>query len=274
RDCWWGKCTFCSWPTILYPEFRARNPNNVLDEIETLVEKYKIREIMDDSGTFPIGAWLKEFCQGMISRGLNKKVTLDCNMRFGAVDYEGYKLMQKAGFRFLLFGIESANQSTLDRIKKNLKVETITSNCREARRAGLYPHITIMFGYPWEAYEDAQNTLKLGKFLLKKDHAYTMQSTVVVPYPGTPLFEECKNNDLLYSMDWEYYDMKNPVMKLKFAPEKLMRLVQSLYSVSYSPEFIARKILSIRGLDDVKYFGRAFMKVAGHIFDFSKGKTK
>ncbi len=263
----------CSWPQ-LYPEFRNRKPDNVLDEIEMLVDHYHVREIMDDSGTFPTGIWLKDFCDGMIKRGLHKKVTLDCNMRFGALSFEEYKLMQKAGFRFLLFGIESANQTTLDRIKKNLKVETITPSCKDARRAGLYPHITIMFGYPWETFEEANNTLKLGKFLLKKDYAYTMQSTVVIPYPGTPLFEECRDNDLLYSTDWEYYDMKNPVMITGFSKEKLMQLVQSLYSVSYSPEFMLRKILSIRGLDDIKYFGRAFLKVAGHILDFNKKKSK
>ncbi|MFH2138260.1 MAG: radical SAM protein [Candidatus Omnitrophota bacterium] len=269
RDCWWGKCTFCSWPT-LYPEFRQRKVSNVLDEIEILVKHYGVKEIMDDSGSFPIGDWLNEFCRGMISRGLNKKVTLDCNMRFGALSLDEYKLMRKAGFRFLLFGIESANQKTLDKIKKNLKVETITESCHNARKAGLYPHITIMFGYPWETYEEAQNTLELGKSLLKKDYAYTMQSTVVVPYPGTPLYDECKAKNLLYTTDWTDYDMKKPVMKIGFSREKLMELVQSLYSVSFSPEFIMRKIFSIREFDDIKYFSRAFKKVWGHIFDFSK----
>jgi len=269
RDCWWGKCTFCSWPQ-LYPNFRVRKVSNVLDEIEYLVKNYKVREIMDDTGTFPTGRWLNDFCQGMIERGLNKKVNLDCNMRFGALSRDQYKLMRKAGFRFLLFGIESANQETLDRIKKNVRVETIIESCRSARRAGLYPHITIMFGYPWESYEDAKKTLDLGRWLLKKDYAYTMQATIVIPYPGTPLFKECKNKDLLTSYDWSYYDMKNPVMKLDFNPDQLLKLVQGMYSVSFNPEFILRKLLSIREIDDLKYFGRAFLKVMGHILDFKK----
>ncbi|MFH1504780.1 MAG: radical SAM protein [Candidatus Omnitrophota bacterium] len=269
RDCWWNKCEFCSWPQ-LYPQFRTRSPENVLDEIEQLVNKYKIREIMDDSGTLPVGEWLKDFCRGMIERGLNKKVNLDCNMRFGAVNFEGYKLMKKAGFRFLLFGLESANQKTLDRINKGVQIETIIQSCKEARQAGLYPHITLMFGYPWESYEDAEKTLELGKWLLKKDYAYTMQATVVIPYPGTPLFEKCKNNDLLYTLNWADYDMKNPIMKLSFEPKELMKLVQNMYSVSFSPEFIFRKILSIRGVDDIRYFGRGFLKVLGHILDFEK----
>ena len=269
RDCWWSRCSFCSWPQ-LYPKFRARKVENVLDEIAHIVDNYPIREIMDDSGTFPTGDWLIEFCNGMVERGLNKRVNLDCNMRFGAVDYEGYELMRKAGFRFLLFGLESANQETLDRINKNLRVETIIQSCKDARRAGLYPHITIMFGYPWENYEDARKTLELGKWLLRKDYAYTMQATIVIPYPGTPLFRECKEKDLLYTLDWPYYDMKNPVMKLQFSSDKLLKLVRGMYSVSFSPEFIVRKALSIKDFDDIKYFWRAFLKVMGHILDFRK----
>ena len=271
RDCWWGKCTFCSWPQ-LYPNFRLRKAENVLDEIEHLVNNYPIKEIMDDTGTFPVGRWLEEFCKGMIARKLNKRINLDCNMRFGAVDFQGYKLMRKAGFRFLLFGIESANQNTLDRIEKNLKIDEIIQSCKDARRAGLYPHITIMFGYPWESYQDAKKTLDLGRWLLKKDYAYTMQATVVIPYPGTPLFKECKDKDLLASYDWSYYDMKNPVMKLNFSSEELLKLVQGMYSVSFNPEFILRKIISIREIDDIKYFGRAFLKVIGHLIDFKKRK--
>ena len=272
RDCWHrkeGGCKFCSWVT-LYPAWRTRKVENVLDEIEYLVNNYPIKEIMDDTGTFPAGEWLREFCRGMIKRGLNKRVNLDCNMRFGAVECQDYKLMQEAGFRFLLFGLESANQKTLDRINKNLKVETVIESCKDARRAGLYPHITIMFGYPWESFEDAKRTLKLGKWLLKKDYAYTMQATIVIPYPGTPLFEECRDKNLLSTLDWSLYDMKLPVMKLSFPPEELLKLVQRMYRVSFDPEFILKKILSIKDAADVKYFSRAFLKVVGHILDFKK----
>jgi radical SAM superfamily enzyme YgiQ (UPF0313 family) len=255
---------------MIYPEFRVRKPEDLLDEIGLLIEKYKIKEIMDDTGTFPVGNWLIEFCQGMIKRGYNKKVSLDCNMRFGVLSYEDYRLMKKAGFRLLLFGLESANQNTLDRIKKNLKIEEIVESCKLARRAGLYPHITIMFGYPWETYDDALRTLKLGKYLLRKGYAYTMQATIVISYPGTPLFEECKNKNLLSTLDWSMYDMKEPVMKVPFEEEKLLNIIQDIYRVSYHPEFLWRKIISIRDMNDIKYFYRAGKKVFGHIFDFNK----
>ena len=268
RDCWWGKCTFCAWPQ-LYPEFRARSTGNVLNEIEHLIEKYNVCEIMDDTGTFPVGDWLHNFCNGMISRDFDKKISIDCNMRFGCLDREDFKLMKRAGFRLLLFGIESANQHTLNKLNKNVKIEEITEGCKLARSEGLYPHITIMFGYPWESYDDAVNTLNLGRWLLKKGYAHTVQATLVIPYPGTALFEECSRSSTLKTLDWDYYDMKDPVMKVPMDEIELKKLVQGIYSVAFNPEFIYNRIKSITDFDDVLYFARAGKKVFGHIKDFS-----
>jgi len=273
RDCWHREgdgCTFCAW-SLLYPKFRVRKVENVLDEVGQLIEKYKIREVMDDTGTFPAGDWLREFCKGMIERGYNKKIFLDCNMRFGALSYEDFALMKKANFRLLLFGLESANQKTLDRINKRVAVERIIQDCKLAAKARLYPHITIMFGYPWESYTEALNTLKLGRWLLQKGYAYTMQATVVISYPGTPLFAECKQKGWLKTLDWDDYDMKQPVMETSVPDEEIMELVQGMYKVSFQPEFMLRKLFSIRDIDDLRYSWRAAKKVIGHIFDFKKG---
>jgi radical SAM superfamily enzyme YgiQ (UPF0313 family) len=268
RDCWYHQCTFCSW-TTLFPSFNKRKPSNLLDEIGMLVEKYSVKEIMDDTGTFPVGDWLREFCEGMINRGYNKKISIDCNMRLGSsITKEDAVLMKKAGFRLILVGIESGNQATLDRIKKGETIDEMITNVKMLRKAGLYPHITIMFGYPWETGQDAERTLKMGKDLLIKNYAYTMQATIVIPYPGTPLFDECKENGWLNTNDWDMFDMRGPVMKSPIGGENLMKLVQGLYSVSFNPEFLARKLLSVRDLGDLMYFARAGKKVLGHIFDF------
>jgi len=252
----------------------VRNTENVLDEIGLLIEKYKIREIMDDTGCFPVGEWLKEFCLGFIKRGYNKKIYIDCNMRFGALPYEDLRLMKRANFRLLLFGLESANQSTLDRVNKNLKVERIIQDCKSATKAGLFPHVSMMFGYPWENYDDALKTVKLGRWLLKKGLAYTLQATVVIPYPGTVFYEECLRDGLLKTFDWDNYDMKQAVILSEIPESKIMELAQGMYKVIFSPEFMLRKILSLRGFDDLLYYLRAIKKVLGHIFDFKKDTAK
>ncbi|MGB9831673.1 MAG: B12-binding domain-containing radical SAM protein, partial [Fervidicoccus fontis] len=213
RDCWWrknGGCSFCAW-TTLYPTFRARKPELLINEIENLVEKYNIKEVFDDTGTFPVGEWLRKFANLMIERKLNEKIYFSCNMRFGVLNEKDYQLLKKAGFRMLLYGLESASQKTLDMINKGVTVERIIKEIQWASKAGLEPHITIMVGYPWETREDAWNTFKLAKYFFEKGWAKTLQVTVVIPYPGTKLFEQAKENGWLKTMEWEDYDMKKPV---------------------------------------------------------------
>ena len=257
----------CSWTTI-YPKFRTRTPESLLDEVEILVNKYHVKEIMDDTGCFPAGGWLEKFCKGMIERKLNKKVIIDCNMRVNALNKQQYELMAKAGFRFILYGLESANQETLDKINKNIKVEDIENGAKMAKGAGLEPHMTCMVGYPWEKLEDAERTIALTKKLFNKGYIDTLQATVVMPYPGTPLFKYCQENNLLKTSNWEEYDMRRPIMKSPISDQKLMELTQGLYKSFLTPKFIIRKIFSIRGTDDIKFLWRSGMKFIGHLLDF------
>ncbi|MDO9543280.1 MAG: cobalamin-dependent protein, partial [Kiritimatiellia bacterium] len=73
RDCWHGKCTFCSW-TTLFPGFRVRSVNNVLDEIGMLIDDFKVQEIFDDSGTLNTGKWLENLCAGLREMGYSRKI--------------------------------------------------------------------------------------------------------------------------------------------------------------------------------------------------------
>jgi len=274
RDCWWGRCKFCSW-TTLYPgkDFRKHSVKRMLDEIGILIEKYHIKEIMDDAGTFPVGKWLESFCEGMIERGYNKKIRFDCNMRLNALSQKEYNLMGKAGFRFILYGLESANQETLDRINKNLKVEQIEESVKRAKKAGLEPHITAMMGYPWETKKDAQKTVALAKCLFEKGYVDTLQATILIPYPGTPLFAECKKNKWLLTENWDDFDQRMPVMKSPLTDNDIKQLTQELYKSFMTPKFIFRKIAGVRNFNDIKFLLRAAGKVIGHLTDFSSKQS-
>ena len=270
RDCWWGKCAFCSW-TTLFPEdmCRTRSVEKALDEIGELI-KLGVKEIMEDSGTLPIGNWLKEFCEGMIARGYSEKIKISCNMRLNAIkDIEIWKLMKKSGFRMILFGLESANQNTLDRINKNLKVEEIESALKMCKSAGLEPHITVMVGYPWETKKEVEHTLSFVKKLFKKGYINSLQATLAIPYPGTPLYKYCQENDLLLTKDYDRFDQREPVMKTEMSAEELKKMIGKLYRSFITPKFLAEKITGIRGWKDIKYISRAGKKVLGHLTDFS-----
>ena len=273
RDCWYrrnGGCVFCSWP-VLYPSFRVRRPETLVDEIEMLVTKYGVREVFDDSGTFPVGEWLRKFCGLMIERKLNERIYFSCNMRFGALSSEEYRLMKRAGFRMLLFGLESASQRILDQINKGVTVGETIGSCRKAKQAGLDVHITIMFGYPQASREEELQTYSLARMLMENGYADTLQSTLLMPYPGSRLYQMALENEWLrYSPgEWEHWDMSEPVMKsLDMSPEEVKDLCDKTYKLFMSPKYALRRLASINSFEDLRFSFRGVRKVVGHIRDF------
>lgn len=277
RDCWWRKksdangqgCTFCSW-TSIFPNWRVGSPKRLVSEIGQLI-KLGVREVFDDTGTFPVGQWLNKFCEEIIAKGYSKKIRIGCNMRANALNQKEYDLMRKAGFRFLLYGLESANQNTLDRLNKGVKTEDMVSAARMATQAGLEPHVTCMVGYPWESYEEALNTVNRTKDLFDKGWINTLQATIVIPYPGTALFAQCQKNNWLKTTDWDEYDMRKPIMKTDIPDKKILALTQMIYTSFLTPKYLFRKILSLRSRDDINYYLiRGGKYILGHLKDFGK----
>ena len=83
-------------------------PNSLVEELIELQDQ-GFKEVFDDSATFPDGKWLMEFCIKKINSDV-RYLPFSCNMRIdGECDF---KIMKDAGFRMLLFGVESANQHT------------------------------------------------------------------------------------------------------------------------------------------------------------------
>ncbi len=278
KDCWWNRCTFCVWDHTINPmgTYRRFSPERLFAEVKHVVDNYGVREIFDDAGTLFVGPPLKKFCNLLIESGYNKKVVMGCNMRLNALTQEYYDLMGKANFRFILYGMESGNQETLDKLDKGLKVHQIEDGVRMAKKGGLEPHLTIMLGYPWETEEMAKNTIAIAKRCFQKGYVDTMQATIVIPYPGTPLYKQCIENDWLSVApdDYEKFDMRRPVMKVPFSEERLLELTQELYSSFFTPQYMIRKVLSVRNFDDVKFLFYSAWKLIGHLLDFDKNQTK
>ena len=231
--CWWGKCTFCVDTAKLEAGEKrgVRSVDHVLEEIDDLI-KYGYREVFDDSGTFPIGEWLEKFCYRMIVSGRNKKIVLGCNMKPISEKVVPFKLMKEAGFRFILVGVESANQKTIDKIRKGQESEKVVENMKSMNDAGLEVHLTSMFGYPWETHEDNMRTVNEIHYLLRKGYVKTAQASVFMP-PRT-------------------------------APEpnaEAQKYIQMVYDIYKDPRYWVRKILDIKRWADVTYL----LKRIGHV---------
>ena len=159
-------------------------------------------------------------------------------------------------------------------MKKGQRESDMWGSARMAKTAGLEPHATCMVGYPWETREDAARTINLTKTLFAKGWIDTLQATIVIPYPGTPLFRQCEENGWLKTKDWDRYDMREPVMKTPMADGEILEMTQGLYKSFLTPRFIVRKLLSVRGWDDVRFFWRAGRAVLGHLLDFGGKRSR
>ncbi|HOC97088.1 MAG TPA: B12-binding domain-containing radical SAM protein, partial [Candidatus Pacearchaeota archaeon] len=93
---------------------------------------------------------------------------------------------------------------------------------------------------------------------------------ILIPYPGTPLYQYCKENNLLNFNDYDRFDQREQVMKSELNTEQVKELTQDLYKSFISPQFLIHKITSIRSFNDVKFLFKSGLKVIGHLTDFKK----
>ena len=263
------KCSFCSWPAMLFKyKLRMRSVSKVLDEMELLIKKYNAEEIFFDDDTFTCNKkWVMDFCESIEKRKIN--VLWSCNGRVDNTDKEMLEAMKKSGCRLIKYGIESANQSTLDRIKKCYTIEQVIESFRLSKEIGILRHGTVMVGYPWESKKDIEKTINFVKSL----DVDTVQFSIPIVYPGTELFKEAKeNNWLAFGEEWEKYDMSKPSLKHpELKPEEIVELCQKAWKkVYFQPKFMIRKALGLKNMDQVKWTYKGAKTVLSDIWAIGK----
>lgn len=152
-------------------------------------------------------------------------------------------------------------------------MEDIKRGCRIAKEAGLEVHLTVMVGYPWETRTDAERTMQLAHMLMREGLADMLQSTVTIPYPGTPLFREAAEHGWLRFArdDYEKFDMSQPIfITPDMTPEEVMEMCNSIYRAFLTPRYVLRYLLSIRSFADMKFIAKGAKAVVGHLLDFTR----
>ena len=181
-------CVFCSSRCTWGRLWVGRSPENVVDEIETLVEDYGIREIdfLDDSISVSRKR-LQEICELMISRKIDVKWVTPNGIAIWSLDEEILRLMKKAGCYRLTFGIESGNQDTLRFIRKRYTYEHARGIIKYSNKIGLWTVGTMILGFPYETREQMEDTIEFAIYS-GVDLAVFFCAT---PFPGTDLYDIC-----------------------------------------------------------------------------------
>ncbi len=247
------KCTYCLWPnTWQNHEIRYRSVQNVVAEIKWLKEKYGMKEILFDEDTFNVHKWrVIDLCKAMVDN--NATIKFSCSCRVNPIDEEMLYWMKKAGCRLIFYGAESANQSTLNKVKKGITVEQIRHAFKLTKKVGIAVHGNFMLGFPWETEEDTERTIQLA---LETDPD-TVQFSLVFPHPGTEMYEEAQKEGWFYdgiAENFDAFDMvKGPVMKAATPKHVLDNAISKAHArFFFRPSYMMKQALKVRSTEDLK----------------------
>jgi len=264
-----GKCVFCSIHSVWGHKWRGRSAKNVVDEIEYLVNKYKIREFSFSDDNFSLDKNRTiEICDEINKRKLDIKWCTPNGVALWTLDKEIIKKMRDSGCYRLTFGIESGNYETQKFIGKTIKLEHAKSLIQYANRIGLWTISTFIIGFPLENKKSIEDTIK---YAIECDTDLAL-FYILGPFPGTPVYEIARKENLLKGkQNWGYllggggYDTKIFTAKelREWQSKASSKFLKHTLQNFLNPLRIARKI---RSIEDLKYT----YKIGKKIIKFKK----
>lgn len=188
RGCY-GHCAFCASPFFYKNKVRFRSPENVVEEIELLINKYGVKEIhfLDDNPIVNYDYAYKLY-NLMIERKIKAPWHCVNGIRADSLNMDLAKLMKKAGCYQVAIGIESANNQILKNIGKNETIEQINESINILKKAKITARGNFIFGLPGETKETIKETINFAvKSKLDKAAFYVLDVV-----PGSPLYRSGK----------------------------------------------------------------------------------
>jgi len=181
------KCGFCSkygWNEV----YRWHSPEYILNEIEFLLEKYKIDSfaIVDDIFTLN-KARIKKL--NRLFKENNVKIEFEANSRVDTIDYGTLKLLKQMGLKNIFFGVESGDPLMLKRMNKLIDLKKLLKIIQKCKKLNIYVSCCFILGYLNETPRSLKNTLKL----IKKINVPNPLIHYFIPFPGSKAYIELLN---------------------------------------------------------------------------------
>lgn len=257
-------CLFCT----SSGNARVRSISNIMEEIELLVGKYGIRDVLfyDENLVGPSGRnadseRMDEFCSRLIEGGYD--LSWSGNARPDHIEQMSDRLlrkMKKAGCWKILFGLESGVQKNLDAIHKEFTIEQSRAAVRRTAKAGIRPFCNFIFGIPGETYEEGLKTIE---FACNLKGAEFVKFLTFTPFPGSVTY---RNLDKYGTIVSPFSEMT--INNLTFVPHSMTReQVLALYQAGIRtfyrrPRYILQRLLHLRSFEDLKQNVRGFRAFA------------
>lgn len=189
-----GRCVYCTVKAVWGRTWRGRSPQNVVDEIEELIEKYGAKEIafLDDSASVDKKRW-NGICDEIIKRKIDIEWTTPNGIAHWTLDKPTLKKMKKAGCYRVTFGIESGNVKTRKFLGKPYPLQQAKELIQYANKIGMWTICTNIIGFPYEKMRSIRDTIEFAK----KSGTDFATFYLLIPQPTSDVYQYFRQENLL-----------------------------------------------------------------------------
>jgi radical SAM superfamily enzyme YgiQ (UPF0313 family) len=186
-------CSYCGAQVIWKRNVRRRSVQNIIREIEYLFQRGTSRNINFWDDTFTGDR--RYVAELMTALQKFKGLTFSCITRLDVIDLEILQQLKSSGCNVILFGIESGNNSILQKMNKKMTCEFIQQRIALINSVGIPWMGFFIMGYPGETKEQMLETLA---FMKKLNPSYA-EINIFNPLPGTRTWDELEAQGLVSS---------------------------------------------------------------------------
>lgn len=200
-------CSFCTIHSIWGRKVRFRSPNNVVNEIESLVKDYQVREIHFEDDNISINRErMKKICDEIIRRKLDIAWTAPNGMYVHTLSKDLLKAMKRSGCYRVSIGVENGNQDFLRNVlNKAVNLERVKSVVKDLKDLKIESTGFFILGVPGETKQTMRETIEFAKSLDLDEAFFSIYS----PFPGTKLYDLSISKGYIPSdMDYAKFKMK------------------------------------------------------------------
>lgn len=185
-------CSFCQVEAISGKSVRAPKPDQVIEELTYLKEKYGLKSfLIDDDNMVIKKKFFKELLRQLIDSKLNLKFIIAAFAIF-ALDDEMLDLLKEAGCVGINVAIESGNQRVMnDIVQKPLQLSLVPPLIEQVKKKGMFVLANFIIGYPGERWNEIRETIQFAEDC----GADYVKIFIAVPLKGTKLWDMAKNLD-------------------------------------------------------------------------------
>ncbi len=199
------QCTFCSNPSMWTTRWIARTPEDVVDEMEGYITRYRVSNFdFYDLTAIVKKDWTVKFCNLLIAKKWNITWQLPSGTRSEALDDEVTKLLYASGCRNLSYAPESGSPDMLSRIKKKIDPDAMLQSMRVSVKNGINIKANMIIGFPGETLK---NILESFWFAVRMAWVGCddMSMWVFSAYPGSEIFNNLVKTGRINDLSDEYF---------------------------------------------------------------------